>query len=260
MKKLSAVFAVAALATVSMTASAWWGGPWDNNGYGNGFGDGYADGGFSFNLSARGRGNGYGSGYGRGYDYYGGPYHGYPYAPTVVAPLSEEQQEAMAAQQKAAAEQQAKAFQEALEAQRKYSEQFATGNREFPAPYASGAFPVSLGSNFSDRDIRRQEMIRQMDERRSQATAMRPENRGFGLDPRHEEMRQQMEERRNSMASRAPRPTVGTDSARRDEMRQQMQQRHDEMMKRVEAQRKYADEQQAAMRKTMEERRVKTDI
>jgi len=71
MKKLSAVFAVAALATVSMTASAWWGGPWGNNGYGDGIGNGY--------------GNGYARGYGRGYDYSGYPYHGYPYAAPIAA-------------------------------------------------------------------------------------------------------------------------------------------------------------------------------
>ena len=102
MKRLSALFTVAALATVSMTASAWWGGPWGNNGYGDGFGDGYADGGFNFNMGARGRGAGYGHGYGRGYDYYGYPHYGYPYAAPLVAPLGEEQQKAMLEQQKAA--------------------------------------------------------------------------------------------------------------------------------------------------------------
>lgn len=248
MKKLSAVFTVAALATVSMATSAWWGGPYGNNGYD-----------------------------------YGYPYYGYPYAAPIVAPLSEEQQQAMA-------EQQAKAFQEALEAQRKYSEQFANGNPDFPAPFAHEPFPAHFGPNFNDRDAHRQEMVKQMEERRKQAAMFRPANRGFGMDPRREEMRKQMEERRDAMTSRLPYQADDANIARRDEMRkqmeerrnammnrapgefsaaddahreemqQQMQQRHDEMMKRVEAQRKIAEEQQAAMRKTIEQRRAKSDI
>jgi len=196
----------------------------------------------------------------------------------------------MAEQHKAAVEQQTKAFQEALEAQRKHAEQFANGNPQFPAPFANEAFSAPFGPNFADRDSRHQEVVKQMEERRKQAAAFRPANRGMDLDTRREEMRKQVEARRNSMASRAPRQSGFPDNARRDEMykqmeerrnammarapsefsanddafrdemHQQMQQRHDEMMKRVEAQRKIAEEQQAAMRKSMEERRAKTDI
>ncbi|MCB1758768.1 MAG: hypothetical protein KDI68_03175, partial [Gammaproteobacteria bacterium] len=70
----------------------------------------------------------------------------------------------------------------------------------------------------------------------------------------------EMEARRAEMMATAPVGRVGDDDAFRAQMRQQMEQRHAEMMQRVEAQRKVAEEQQAATRKQVEVTRAKSDI
>ncbi|MCW8883218.1 MAG: sulfur globule protein CV1, partial [Sedimenticola sp.] len=108
--KMTKLIAAIALTTVTMTASAWWGGnPWNGNGLGDGYGDGSGD----FNMSFSGRSNlrGYGNGYGYNNPYYGGygaPYgygaQPYGYGPAPVAPygaMSEEQQKAMEAHHQA---------------------------------------------------------------------------------------------------------------------------------------------------------------
>jgi len=90
MIKIVKIAALVAMASVSVTASAWWGGgPWGGGpGYGNGngnwmddwMGDGYGD--FNMNMSGGGHGRGYNrynNAYGYGYGPYGwgGPYGGY---------------------------------------------------------------------------------------------------------------------------------------------------------------------------------------
>lgn len=150
MKKIATLVAAAALSTVSMTASAWWGGPF--NGLGDGFGNGDAS--FSMNFSGRSRFSGYGDGYGYNQPYYGYPYQG-AYAP--VAPLTEEQQQAMEQQQRAFAEQQAKAMQDAVEAQRKFAEEFTMQPQPFVAPDAA-QFELP-----ADIQARRDEMQKQME-------------------------------------------------------------------------------------------------
>ncbi len=122
MNKISKIALAVALAGASVSASAWWGGPF--GGWGDDF---FGDAGFDMSFSMHGAGHGWGD----YYDYYG-PY-GYPVwgaVPPVYgypAAMTEEQQKAMAEQQKAFAEQQAKALQQAIEAQRKLAEQIQKG-------------------------------------------------------------------------------------------------------------------------------------
>jgi len=131
MNRFSKLALAAALVGASASASAWWGGPfssWGDDFFGDGWGD--------FSLNVSGGGHGWGRGYNRYYDYYGpywggyGPYgYGAPFAPYGFAPavpaLTEEQRAAATEQQKAFAEQQAQMLQQAVEAQRKFAEQFA---------------------------------------------------------------------------------------------------------------------------------------
>jgi hypothetical protein len=144
MNKMTKVAAAVALAGVTASASAWWGGPF--SGWGDDF---FGDGWFNFSFSAHGSGRGWG----RYYDYYGpwgGPY-GYPYAaayaPVHTYPqvLTEEQQAALQEQQKAAAEQHAQMLQKAVEAQREVAEQVARQQAELVERMQSTGYdPMSV--------------------------------------------------------------------------------------------------------------------
>lgn len=138
----------AALVTVSVSANAWWGGgPWNNGGWGD---DWFGDGAFDFNISARGRGNGWGR-----YDDYYGPYgsQGYaPYgygpvgyaAPGYAAPAQAMDQDQLKKMQ----EEQQKAMQQAMEAQRKYAEQFVQPQAD--ESFGPGFSPAGHEGGFAD--------------------------------------------------------------------------------------------------------------
>lgn len=82
MRKNIKTITAAALLAVSGSSFAWWGGPWDNSGWGDGLMDG--DFGFSMHASGGGRGNAYGNNW---YSPYYGPYAYGPYgAPYAYAP------------------------------------------------------------------------------------------------------------------------------------------------------------------------------
>jgi Sulphur globule protein len=117
MSKIAQVVVAVVLGGASISANAWWGGPfaeWAN--------DFFSDAGFDFNFSFSVRGSGHD--WGRGYDYYG-PY-GYPYwgayRPMTYGPpgpvLSDEQRKVLQ-------DQQTQALQQAVEAQRRFAEQLA---------------------------------------------------------------------------------------------------------------------------------------
>ena len=92
MKKIIAIAAIAAAATVSTSASAFWGGPFSNNGSGaapwNAFSDMFGMNEVNFSAKNQGRANGYG--YGNptaNYAGYQAPYYGYaPYG--YAAPIA----------------------------------------------------------------------------------------------------------------------------------------------------------------------------
>lgn len=116
MKKYIVLVAAFAMAGITSSANAWWGGPF-NSWFDDFFG---ANGGFSFSFSMS--GSGHGRGWNRYYDYQG-PY-GYPYAGTYAPPGYGYPETAMTPEQQSDAQQrQAQALQQAVEAQRHFAEQ-----------------------------------------------------------------------------------------------------------------------------------------
>jgi len=95
MKKIIAIAAIAAATVVSTSASAFWGGPFSNNGSGaapwNTFGDmfGMNEVNFHAKNESRFNGNAYGNPY-AGYNGYGAPAYGYApyYGAPVAAPIA----------------------------------------------------------------------------------------------------------------------------------------------------------------------------
>jgi len=111
MNKIMTAVAAAALATASVSASAWWGwGP----GWGN---DVVGDTGLNAGATSQGSD--------RYYGYYA-PYWAYPYGAFAPYGLSADQHKALSEQRKAVAEQQAEYLKQAVEAQRKLAEQWAS--------------------------------------------------------------------------------------------------------------------------------------
>lgn len=201
MNRLAKMAVAAALAGVTASASAWWGGPF--NGWGN---DWFGNGGFDFNFSMGVGGHGasryydaYGPwGYPYGAPYWGGyapPVYGYPYA----APLTPEQQAALNEQQKAFAEQQAKLLQQAVEAQRQFAQRLPK-----PQGNTAGAWPVSgndpLSSDPFATDLP-QDFKAMMEQ--SDAAYQQAKDRN---QARREAYRKQVEERRELMKTQRATP------------------------------------------------------
>lgn len=142
MTRFSQIATAVALAGVTASASAWWGGPF--SGFGNDF---WGDGGFSFSFSARGSGHGWG----RYYDYYGpyGPYAYGPYSHPYLggyAPATYGYPLAMSEERRAAvAQQQTTMLQQAVEAQRQFAEQIAQQQTALASQWQTAGYdPLSV--------------------------------------------------------------------------------------------------------------------
>ena len=109
-------------------------------------------------------------------------------------------------------------------------------------------------------EARRAEMMKRVEEQR----AFAPTDRGFevpaDVTARRDEMQKQMETRRAEMLKRVEEQRAFAPADRSFEVPADVTARRDEMMKQMDEQRKAAEEQHAAMRKTMEERRQNRDI
>ncbi|MCP5417982.1 MAG: hypothetical protein H6965_12895 [Chromatiaceae bacterium] len=190
MKEIIQAVAVTALFAASSSASAFWGGPWGNNGLGEGQEDGYADGSFNFNMSASGRGHGYGRGDGQ--EYFGYPYAPYPHALPLMTHPTETQLNEMRKQQEAVVEQHAKALQAAVEAEREHIERFANSDFHFPQPFAHETVPFAqLPFEVESHDV----IIKQMDEHRKAMLEQVKADRK-SAEERRTEMRKSIEARR----------------------------------------------------------------
>jgi len=257
MKKITLVAAFAAVAAVSMSANAWWGGPFDS------FGDGWGDANFSMSFGA------HGSSWARGYDY-NGPYG---YAPYGVAPyygaaapanaptaeqIAQAQQDAIAAQQKWIAD--------AVEAQRKFVEQMAnnapvapaTGLAPFEPPFAS-SYGNEMPKALAERDAEMQKQFAARNEEMQKKIAEHEAEMQKQIASHGEELAKWIAEDQQRMFQPVadnfkPAATPEEMKAQRDEMRAQMESRRAEMLKKVEEQRKQADARQAALRQAAEQR------
>ena len=129
------------------------------------------------------------------------------------------------------AEQQARTVQQAVEAQRKLAEQFASSPEQFTAPFGP-EFARPFDVNFDN------------------------------IEKHHEAIRNMMEERHNSFARIADpfRPDFAGRETLRDDRRPQAESQREEMMKRVEEQRKASQERHATLRQRFEERRINREI
>ncbi|MGD8310093.1 MAG: hypothetical protein PVG98_11690 [Chromatiales bacterium] len=245
MNRLTKTAIAAALATASVSASAFWG--WGGPG---GWGDDvFGGGGMDFGFHA----SGHGSGWSRYADYYAPywahPYGGYPYYGAQPYAPTEEQQAAMAEQQKVLAEQQkafgerqAKAFQEAVAAQRKLAEEMAANRPETLDPYADLGHPAarifSLEQELMQHAAERE---REFFERvREDFARPAPASRSVAFAP-YQDRVQEMD-------------------ARREEVIKEMESRREESRKRIEAQRKAIESRRGVLPVAFEDRPAPRDI
>ena len=192
------------------------------------------------------------------------------YAP--AAPMAEEPR------RQATTDQQAKAVQDAVEAQRKYAEQFTARRSE--------SYQTPSARRFLERPVeitaRRDQVQRQIEARRAEidkrvAEQREPSPTGRSLQvPSHvaayrDQIRRQIEARRAEIEERVKKQrelvSAGRDlqvpayvMARRHEIQQQVEARRTEMKRQLDEQREAADEQQAATNKVMVERHREKDI
>ena len=187
--------------------------------------------------------------------WWGAPY-AHPYGVAPAFALSEQQQTAIAEQQRAFALQQAKAFEQAMQAQRQYHERLAAGQAHFAGPFAVHPEPFlepmdapfaeaipSLESSMKDAETRRAEAVKEMEARVKELQARRSARPDAATsEARRAEMVKQMEARRAEIVGQRPAAPEFADRDSRHEQRvKQMQARHAEMMKQVEAKRQEMD-------------------